>query len=115
MTQRRFNSFTDFWPYYLSEHGKPATRLLHAVGSIAALILMLSLIAIRKWWLFPLAFVPGYALAWTTHCFAEKNRPATFTHPLWSFIGDWKMLALMLAGKIDAEVGRTRRSQNAER
>jgi hypothetical protein len=108
MTQRRFNSFIDFWPYYLSEHGKPATRLLHAVGSITGLILLPALIVVGKWWLFPLAFVPGYALAWTAHFFIEKNRPATFTHPLWSFIGDWKMLALMLAGKINDEVSRTR-------
>jgi hypothetical protein len=115
MAQRQFNSFADFWPYYLNEHGKPATRLLHAVGSIAALILLLTLIALGKWWLFPLAFVPGYALAWTAHFFVEKNRPATFTHPLWSFMCDWKMLTLMLTGKIDDEVSRTRRCQNPER
>jgi hypothetical protein len=44
--------------------------------------------------------VPAYACAWTAHFFIEKNRPATFTYPLWSFMGDWKMLALMLSGKL---------------
>jgi hypothetical protein len=108
MEQRQFNSFADFWPHYLNDHGKPATRLLHAMGTVIALILLLTVIAIGRWWLFPLAFVPGYGLAWTGHFFVEKNRPATFKHPLWSFIGDWKMLALMLAGKIDDEVNRVR-------
>lgn len=107
MNQSQFNSFSDFWPHYLSEHGKPATRALHAVGTIVAIGLLVFLISIGKWWLFPLAFVPGYALAWTGHFFIEKNRPATFTHPLWSFMGDWKMLALMIGGKINDEVSRT--------
>ena len=97
---RQFKSFADFWPYYLGEHSKPATRRLHCVGSIAAIAALVTLIAIGKWWLFPLAFVPGYGCAWVGHFFIEKNRPATFTYPLWSFMGDWKMLALMLTGKL---------------
>ena len=109
MDQHHFNSFRDFWPYYLSEHGKPVTRMLHAVGSITGVISLFTLIAMGRWWLFPLALVPGYGLAWIAHFFVEKNRPATFTHPLWSFIGDWKMLGLMLTGKISDEVSRTRK------
>ena len=100
MNQLRFNSFADFWPHYLGEHSKPTTRLLHCIGTLTALGLAIALIAIGKWWLFPLALVPGYAFAWTAHFFVEKNRPATFTHPLWSFMGDWKMLALMLTGRM---------------
>jgi hypothetical protein len=96
---RRFQSFSEFWPYYLGEHSKPATRLLHGVGSIAAIASLVTLIVVGKWWLFPLAFVPGYGFAWVGHFFVEKNRPATFTYPLWSFMGDWKMLALMLTGR----------------
>ena len=107
MTKDEFNSFADFWPHYLSEHSRPATRLLHAAGTLTALVLLVLFIATGRWWLFPLAFVPGYGLAWTGHFFIERNRPATFTHPLWSFIGDWKMLALMIGGKIDDEVSRT--------
>jgi len=100
MSQPRYQSFAEFWPYYLNEHSKPATRALHAVGSLAAIALLIALVAIGKWWLFPLAFVPGYAFAWIGHFFVERNRPATFTYPLWSFMGDWKMLALMLTGRL---------------
>jgi len=100
MAERRFRSFSEFWPYYLSEHSRPATRLLHYIGSLAGIGVIVALIALGKWYLFPLAFVPGYAMAWIGHFFVEKNRPATFTYPLWSFIGDWKMLAMMLTGKL---------------
>jgi len=101
MTNPKFNSFSDFWPYYLGEHSKPATRFLHGIGTLMALGFAILLVAIGKWWLLPLALIPGYAFAWPAHFFIEKNRPATFTHPLWSFMGDWKMLALMLAGKLE--------------
>ncbi len=100
MTDRRFNSFTDFWPYYLGEHSKPVTRLLHCLGSLTAIGVVIAFVAIGRWWLFPLALVPGYVFAWTAHFFVERNRPATFMHPLWSFMGDWKMLALTLTGKL---------------
>ena len=100
MTERRFTSFAEFWPYYLSEHSKPITRVLHYLGTLIAIALLITLIAKGRWWLFPLAFLPGYAFAWVGHFFFEKNRPATFTYPLWSFMGDWKMLAMMLTGKL---------------
>ena len=100
MAERQYKSFSEFWPYYLGEHSKPATRMLHCFGSLAAIAVIVALIAIGKWWLFPLALIPGYAMAWIGHFFIEKNRPATFTYPLWSFMGDWKMLALMLTGRL---------------
>jgi hypothetical protein len=101
MSDREFKSFDEFWPYYLHEHSKGATRLLHCIGSIAAIALIILVIALGKWWLFPLALVPGYGMAWFGHFFVERNRPATFTYPLWSFMGDWKMLALMLTGRLE--------------
>lgn len=100
MEPRQFSSFADFWPYYLGEHSKSATRLLHCAGTLIALALVVFLIVIGKWWWFPIALIPGYAFAWAGHFFIEKNRPATFKHPLWSFMGDWKMMALMLTGKL---------------
>jgi len=100
MAEPQFKSFADFWPYYLSEHSKSATRLMHCIGTLTAIGFVILMILIGKWWLFPLALVPGYAFAWTAHFFVEKNRPATFRYPLWSFIGDWKMLALILTGRL---------------
>jgi len=100
MPESRFKSFAEFWPYYLREHSQSTTRVLHGVGILAALTVAAAVIAIGKWWLFPLALLPGYGLAWIGHYFIEKNRPATFDYPLWSFMGDWKMLALMLTGRL---------------
>jgi hypothetical protein len=100
MAERQFKSFSEFWPYYLSEHSRSATRLLHYIGSLAGIAVIVALVAMGRWYLFPLGFVPGYAMAWIGHFFVEKNRPATFTYPLWSFMGDWKMLALMLTGRL---------------
>ena len=100
MANDQFKSFADFWPFYLREHGKPTTRMLHCIGTVIGIASAIMFVVIGKWWLFPLALVPGYAFAWVGHFFVEKNRPATFTHPLWSFMGDWKMLGLMLTGKL---------------
>jgi len=96
----RYKSFSEFWPFYLAEHSKPATRLLHLIGTTIATAMMLYLVISGRWWLFPLGLIPGYAFAWFAHFVIEKNRPATFQYPLWSFMGDYKMIALMLTGRL---------------
>jgi hypothetical protein len=106
MATRRFNSFTEFWPYYVAEHRQPNTRRLHMIGTTIGIACAVFFIAAGRWWLFPLGLVPGYGAAWIAHFFIEKNKPATFQYPLWSFMGDYKMIALMLAGKMDEEVDR---------
>jgi hypothetical protein len=99
-------SFEEFWPFYLREHSRPMTRAFHFAGTTIALVVAASAIAVGEpWWMFS-ALVPGYGFAWVSHFFIEKNRPATFKHPLWSFMGDWKMWALMLSGRIQGEVER---------
>ena len=99
----QYNSFTEFWPHYISEHSKPATRMLHLTGTAIGIATMVYFIASGRWWLFPLGLVPGYGLAWIAHFFVEKNKPATFQHPLWSFMGDYKMIWMMLTGKLQTE------------
>jgi hypothetical protein len=106
-------TFEEFWPFYVREHSRPATRALHAAGTITSTALLAALVAKRRWRWLPLALVPGYAAAWVGHFFVEHNRPATFEHPLWSFIGDYKMVALMLAGRMDEEIARAQ-SRHAE-
>lgn len=95
----QFANFTEFYPYYLSEHSNRVCRRLHFVGT--SLILGLVLLAILRdnlnWlWLIPLV---GYGFAWVGHFF-EKNRPATFKHPIYSFIGDWVMYWDILRGRV---------------
>jgi len=100
----RFASFEEFWPYYLGEHANPTNRALHATGTmIAAAVLLASLFAMKPWYA-PLGLLPGYALAWIGHYVIEKNRPATFSHPLWSFRGDLKMVAMIVTGQLDKEL-----------
>ena len=106
MSEKRFTSFEEFWPFYVAEHSQPRTRAMHAVGTTVSVGCALALIAKRKWKLLPLALVPGYGAAWIAHFFVEKNKPATFEYPLWSFIADYKMIGMMIAGTMDAEIKR---------
>ena len=79
MSQRQYNSFAEFWPHYVAEHSKPATRLLHLIGTTIALGCVVLFIAVGKWWLFPLALIPGYGAAWIGHFFIEKNQTRNFS------------------------------------
>jgi hypothetical protein len=110
MAQQELKSFDEFWPYYLAEHSRTGTRALHAAGTLASTTLAVALVASGRWRWLPAALATGYAAAWVGHFFIEHNRPATFRHPLWSFAADYKMVALMLTGKINDEVG----TMNAE-
>lgn len=96
----RFASFREFYPFYLSEHTNPTCRRLHFVGSTLVLVVVTCAIVERdgRWlWLAPVA---GYGFAWVGHFLFEKNRPATFSHPLYSFVGDWAMFRDILARRI---------------
>ena len=95
-----FSSFAEFYPFYLSEHRHPMCRRLHFLGSTVAIACVLAaLLEANPWWL-AAALVAGYGFAWTGHAFFEHNRPATFKHPLYSFLGDWAMYRDMLTGRI---------------
>ncbi|HWX67017.1 MAG TPA: DUF962 domain-containing protein [Rhodanobacter sp.] len=95
-----FSSFTEFYPFYLSEHSNRICRRLHFIGSnlVIAVVVLAVLSGQPRWlWLAPVA---GYGCAWIGHYGFEKNRPATFKHPLYSLLGDWVMYGQMLRGKI---------------
>nr|WP_223194398.1 DUF962 domain-containing protein [Pseudomonas sp. PICF6] len=97
---RRFNTFAEFYPYYLSEHSNSTCRRLHFIGtSLVILIVALALIVGNGWWLIVLP-IAGYGFAWVGHFFFEKNRPATFQHPFYSLLGDFVMYRDMLRGKV---------------
>ena len=97
-THERFNSFAEFYPFYLQEHSNDISRRLHYVGSLLVLSILGYSIANQQWallWLVPLA---GYGFAWVGHFVFEKNRPATY--PLYSLLGDWVMLKDAFTGRI---------------
>jgi hypothetical protein len=100
----RIQNFKEFWPYYVREHSQPGTRIMHYIGTMAAMALLVWLVARGRWYLFPMAFIPGYGCAWFGHFAIEKNRPATFQYPLWSFIADYKMFGMMLLGRMKGEL-----------
>ena len=99
---QRYSSFADFYPFYLSEHSKRATRRLHFAGSSLALACVVMLVATANLWWLLAGLVCGYGFAWISHMTVEKNRPATFTYPLYSFMGDWMMFWQMLTGRISS-------------
>lgn len=104
MSDEKFETFEDFWPHYVSEHSDPTNRLLHAVGTSAALVTAGYALFKRKPKLLAAAALIGYGSAWIGHLAVEGNRPATFKHPLWSLRGDLRMLQLMLVDEFDEEL-----------
>jgi hypothetical protein len=96
----RFQSFAEFYPFYLSEHATPACRRLHFVGSsLVIACIVAAVVTGNAWWLLA-APACGYGFAWIGHFGFEHNRPATFRHPLYSFMGDWVMYRDMLTARI---------------
>jgi len=95
-----FRNFRNFYPYYLGEHSRRATRRLHVFGSLCVIGLIIAAVVTHIWWLLALTLVAGYGFAWVAHFFFEKNRPATFSHPFYSFAGDWVMFFQALSGRI---------------
>ena len=101
MTER-FSSFGEFYPYYLSEHADPRCRRMHFVGTllvIATAVAALFTQRLMLLWLMPLF---GYGFAWLGHALFEKNRPATFSYPLYSLLGDFVMFGQILTGRLRA-------------
>ncbi len=95
-----FNSFAEFYPWYLAEHRNSVCRRLHFVGtSMLLVVILLALVTGQPGWLIA-APVAGYGFAWVGHFFFECNRPATFRHPVYSLIGDFVMYRDMLTGRI---------------
>ena len=99
-------TYAEFWDYYVQEHSKPLTRMLHLIGTTLGIALLVFFIARGQWYFFPVFFVVGYGFAWFAHFVIENNRPATFQYPVWSFISDFKMISYMLTGRMGREIER---------
>ena len=106
MATERIKTFQEFWPFYLGEHSLPLTRNLHFIGTTLAGLLAIGALFSMTWQPLIAALFSGYSWAWVSHFFVEKNRPASFSYPGWSFIADWKMWAMIASRKIDGELKR---------
>ena len=104
-----FRSFEEFWPYYVGEHRRVATRRLHFAGTTAAILCAVAAAIFLEPWLLPAALAVAYGVAWIGHFFVEGNKPATLRHPLWSMRGDIRMYLLMWRGRMGGEVDRLTR------
>jgi hypothetical protein len=106
-------AFAAFWPHYLAQHSRPATRGAHLLATVAWMGLLLAAVFTGRWWLAALIPVVAYGLAWFSHFFLEKNRPASFQYPLYSLLADHKMAFYMLTGRMKAELARLNISPRA--
>lgn len=114
MSERKYGSFEEFWPFYVSQHSKKATRTLHFIGSTLALGAVAAAALTRRPALLVGAPLAGYGFAWVSHFFVEQNKPATFTYPLWSLMGDARMWWMTATGAMDAEVERVAASNGID-
>jgi hypothetical protein len=95
-----YRSFGDFYPFYLSQHVDRTCRRLHFLGTTVGLAGLITAFATVNFWWLAAGIVAGYTAAWVGHFFFEKNKPATFTYPIYSLVGDWVMWRDMLTGRI---------------
>ena len=97
---KSFKTFAEFYPFYLGEHSNRTCRRLHFGGSTLALVCLVMLVATGRPQYLLYGLLCGYGFAWIGHFAFERNRPATFRHPLYSLAGDFVMFKAMLLGRL---------------
>ena len=103
-SERVYKTFSQFYPYYLTEHANPLNRTLHFIGTSLVIVLLIAAIVYHKPLLFIALPICGYGFAWVGHFIIEKNRPATFTYPFYSLASDFVMFFHIITGQIDTKV-----------
>jgi hypothetical protein len=102
--RKAYKDFHEFWTFYVREHSKQGTRILHFIGTTALLVLLSAGILNSSASTLLAGVVAAYASAWTGHFVFERNLPATFRYPLFSLLADFKMYGLMLTGRMEKEL-----------
>lgn len=102
---KAIKSFGEFWPFYMAQHRHELTWRVHVWGTLSGLV-MLVVGATYKPIYFLAAPLVSYGPLFLSHFLIEKNKPATFTYPFWSVLGDFRLLSLYLRGGLRAEVDR---------
>ena len=106
MKPQRIETFAEFWPYYLRAHRLPATRTWHFGATNLLMVAVLIAVVTGQLWMLPFAVVAAYGMAWYSHFFIERNKPATFGYPIWSIGADLKLWVLTWTGRIQGELDR---------
>src|SRR5260221_5869970 len=105
--QKEFATYDDFFAHYVKQHSDPRNRAMHAIGTILGLAILVAAFLLGHPWFAFLWLPVAYTFAWTGHFLLAKNKPATFGHPFWSFISDFRMLALLLTGRLQPWLDRS--------
>ncbi|KAF5773742.1 putative 2-hydroxy-palmitic acid dioxygenase Mpo1 [Helianthus annuus] len=100
-----FKSMEEFWPFYMKQHSKPATRRWHFAATLSSILCLIYAVSFNWWFMFLVPLV-GYGMAWYNHFYVEGNITTTFGHPVWFLLCDYKMFGLMLTGQMDREIKR---------
>ncbi len=101
MTKQQFDSFADFYPFYLSQHTNRTSKRLHFIGLILSSVFLLIVLITASWFYLPITLILGYGFSWIGHFFFEKNKPATFDYPLFSLLGDFTMVKDIISGQVE--------------
>jgi hypothetical protein len=103
-------NYEEFWPYYVSQHLHPATRVIHVGATSAALACGAAGVVLFNPLLAAASPVIGYGPAWVSHFAIEKNKPASFGHPLWSLRANFRQVRKFFTGRLEADVQRVRKA-----
>ena len=98
---KQYTTFKSFYPFYLGQHSNPVSRKLHYLGTSLVVVFLIAALILGQWQMLFLLPVLGYFFAWVGHFFFEKNRPATFTYPLYSLMADFRMFFEAITGRLD--------------
>jgi hypothetical protein len=93
-------NYQDFYRFYLTEHHDLKCRRLHFLGSSLGLLALTTAVLKKQKRYVGYGLFAGYACAWVGHFVFEKNKPASFKQPLYSFISDWRMYYHIVTGQI---------------